>query len=103
MGYSCAQTAVKNFIYLGSKENASYTAKGPDAIALSLPLYTVLPEKVLPAQGKQVDVMSKENTTERPRFVIKGGFYKMADAKRHLFFAGRLHKPATHTLTDKTI
>ena len=93
MGWTYVSKAVGSFVGYPPRTQESFTVQGGDVMALTLPLFAVVPDrdKVIPEHIHAGN--HRENRNERQRFVIRGGFYKMADSKRRLFFAGRLYKP----------
>lgn len=98
MGWTYVSKAVGSFVGYPLRRQESFTVQGGDVMALALPLFAVVPDQDRGIPEHNHAVNHAENKNERQRFVIRGGFYKMADSKRRLFFAGRLYKPGRTSL-----
>jgi hypothetical protein len=96
MGYTCAE-ASRTIQYTCAVDSAlpADTTTAAGVVQLSLPVYS-MPHRVSPASRKMQSAHTASR--QRPRFIIRGGFFSIGGEKKRLFAAGRLRKQCARGL-----
>ncbi len=99
MGYTFGGRSITINFSCCSNGNISVDTKSENSVLLECSDFQmVLFNKKFPLSTENRNMIPKENLlsiTGKYRFILKGGFYKTKDSKRHLFFAGQISRPYT--------